>query len=57
MNVLAINQETISNKAFTEVANDVINTAECLEIEAHSSELLTMMALSILSKPKLMLHF
>lgn len=42
---LAIGQETISNKDFTEVANEVINAAESNNIEANSFELLTMMAI------------
>jgi dihydrofolate synthase / folylpolyglutamate synthase len=40
-----INQETISNKIFTEIGNEVITMAESLGINAHSQELLTMMAL------------
>lgn len=40
-----INQAPISNKFFTELANDVINMAESLNIEATTYELLTMMAL------------
>lgn len=47
---LAIGQETISNKLFTEIANEVISTAEQLEVEAHSSELLTLMALNYFVK-------
>ncbi|HVW99591.1 MAG TPA: hypothetical protein VHA52_03995, partial [Candidatus Babeliaceae bacterium] len=43
---LAINQETISNKAFTEVGNEVLAAAESLGIEANSQEILTMMALA-----------
>lgn len=42
---MGLNQETISNKSFTEIGNDVINKVEELGIEAHSSELLTIMAL------------
>ena len=54
----SINQETISNKIFTEIGNDVINMAENLKIEAHSSELLTMMATPLtLNKSRLMLQF
>lgn len=41
----AINNETISNKAFAEVANEVINTADGLDLKSGSQELLTMMAL------------
>ncbi|MBA3954582.1 hypothetical protein H0X48_04665 [Candidatus Dependentiae bacterium] len=42
---LAINHETISNKTFSEVGNEVINMAEQLNIKAHSQEILSMMAL------------
>ena len=42
---ISINNEAISNKLLTEIANDVINTAEHLNINANSSELLTLMAL------------
>ncbi len=42
---IAINNETVSNKVFTEVANEVINAAEQLEIQANTYELLTVMAL------------
>lgn len=42
---LGLNNEAISNKLFTEIANDVIATAEKLGIDAHSQEVLTMMAL------------
>lgn len=40
-----INNELIAHKAFTEIAYEVISKAEALELEAHTSELLTMMAL------------
>ena len=40
----AINNETISNKAFTELANEVINTAEAHSISATSFDILTMMS-------------
>ncbi len=42
---LSINNETIANKTFTEIGNDVINTAESLGITPNSFEVLTMMAL------------
>lgn len=42
---LAIDNEIISNKAFTELANEVINTAEAHEIKATTIEILSMMAL------------
>ncbi len=48
----AINQETISNKVFTEIGNDVINMAEELGIQAYSYELLTMMALLYFTNEK-----
>lgn len=40
-----INNETISNKTFTELGDEVINTAESLGLKPHSFEILTMMAL------------
>lgn len=40
-----INNEAISNKAFTDLANEVINTAEASGISADTLDLLTMMAL------------
>lgn len=42
---LAVNKEFISNKSFTDIANEVINVAENLGLKANSYELLTMMAL------------
>ncbi len=41
----AVNGETMSNKAFTDLANEVIATAQLNNIEATSREILTMMAL------------
>lgn len=41
----ALNLETISTKNFTDLANEVISMAETLNIQAHSLELMTMMAL------------
>lgn len=41
----AVNAETITNKLFTEVGNEVISIAEELSINANSLELLTMMSL------------
>lgn len=41
----SINKDTINNKLFTELANEVINTAETLNVKANTFELLTMMAL------------
>ncbi len=40
-----INNETISNKTFTELGDEIINTAESLGLKPHSFEILTMMAL------------
>jgi len=42
---LAINNEIISNKSFTELANEIINLADSLNIEANSLDILTMMAI------------
>ena len=42
---LVINGETISNKVFTELANEVINTAEAHSIPATTFDILTMMAI------------
>ena len=42
---LTINSEMIPNKNFAEIANEVINTAESLEITGSSQELLSMMSL------------
>lgn len=39
-----INNDAISNKQFTELANEVINMAESLKIEASTRDLLTMMS-------------
>jgi len=41
----AINKEHISNKTFTDLGNEVLNTAQNLELELNSFEILTMMAL------------
>lgn len=41
---LAINNEIISNKSFTELANEIITLSEHLGIEANSLDILTMMA-------------
>lgn len=47
---ISLDNETISNKLFTEIANEVINTAESLNIKAHSLEILTMMSLLFFKK-------
>jgi dihydrofolate synthase/folylpolyglutamate synthase len=41
----SLNNEAISNKAFTELANDVINTAQSMGLTPNSYDILTMMAL------------
>ena len=46
----SLNEETISNKNFTELANEVINTAERLDIEAHTYELLTQIAFNFFAQ-------
>lgn len=47
-----INQTTITNKVFTDLANTVINTAESLGLEATTSEILTMMGLLYFAENK-----
>lgn len=47
---ISFNNETITNKNFTEIANEVINAAEDLKLQPHSSEILTMMALLFFEK-------
>ncbi|MBA3752429.1 hypothetical protein H0X06_06630 [Candidatus Dependentiae bacterium] len=42
---ITTNLEAISNKAFTEIGNEVINMAESLQVQAYSHELLTLMSL------------
>jgi dihydrofolate synthase/folylpolyglutamate synthase len=42
---MSINDEVIANKTFTDIANEVLNTAETLELTPNSYEILTMMAL------------
>ena len=49
---LSLNNETIPNKMFTEVANEVLNCAETNGIEANSLDLLTMMAITHFVKNK-----
>ncbi len=48
----AINHEIITNKSFAEIANEVINTAESLELKTGSQELLTIMALEYFIQQK-----
>jgi len=47
---ISLDNEAISNKIFTELANEVINTAESLNIKARTSEILTMMSLVLFKK-------
>ena len=42
---IAINNESIPNKVFTEIANEVINTVETMDIKAHTIDVLTIMSL------------
>jgi dihydrofolate synthase / folylpolyglutamate synthase len=49
---LTINNEPISNKAFAEIANDIINAAEGLSLPSGAQELLTMMAFSYFAQQR-----
>ena len=49
---LTINHQAISNNAFIDIANEVIQRAEDLGLDLHSSELLTMMAILYFTKEK-----
>ena len=49
---LTISEEPVSNKEFTEAANDVINAADSLNLKCNSFELLTMMAILHFAKSK-----
>ncbi|HXW86415.1 MAG TPA: hypothetical protein VEK38_03685 [Candidatus Bathyarchaeia archaeon] len=42
---ISLNNESITNKLFTDLGNDVINTAELLNLNPHATDILTMMAL------------
>lgn len=42
---MSVNKDYISNKQFTDIANDVLNTAEQLGLTPNSSDVLTMMSL------------
>ena len=46
----ALNSETIPNKLFTEIGNNVIGTAESMGLELNTFEILTMMALMYFNK-------
>lgn len=43
--LFSLNTEIISNKTFTEIGNEVINTSETICLKANSLDILTMMAL------------
>jgi len=47
---ISINGKSIPSKLFAELGNEVINVAEDLGIEAHTSELLTMIALVVFQR-------
>lgn len=47
---LVLNNEIISNKSFTDIANEVLTMAASLEITPHALDVLTMMALVYFSK-------
>jgi dihydrofolate synthase/folylpolyglutamate synthase len=46
--LFTFNNELISNKTFTEVGNEVINTAQTIGVTPNSYDILTMMALLVL---------
>ena len=48
----SLNNVTIANKTFTDVANEVINTAETVGLALNSIEILTMMALVYFAEQK-----
>jgi dihydrofolate synthase/folylpolyglutamate synthase len=48
----SLDEETISNKIFTEFANEVINTAESLSLKANTQELLTQIAFNYFAQNK-----
>jgi len=47
---ITYNNESITNNAFTESANEVVNAAASLELDLHAKELLTMIALNYFAK-------
>lgn len=49
---LSVNKEFISNKAFTDIANEVLNTAESLGLTPNSFDALTIMALLFFQENK-----
>lgn len=48
----SLNQTTISQKVFTDIANEVINAAEQTSLNAHTSELLAVMAFCYFKQEK-----
>jgi dihydrofolate synthase/folylpolyglutamate synthase len=49
---IVVNNETISNKVFTDIANEVLTTAATLGVELYSLDLITAMALLHFSQQK-----
>ena len=49
---LSLNNETISNKSFVEIANEVINAADSIGVKANTLDILTMMAILYFNKNK-----
>ena len=49
---IAWNNETVSNKVFTDIANDVINAVTTLGLKPHALDVLTMMAFIYFSQQK-----
>ncbi|MCL4361346.1 hypothetical protein M1446_03255 [Candidatus Dependentiae bacterium] len=49
---ISLNSEAVSNKIFTEIANEVINTSENLGLQTNSNEILAMMAIMYFSQQK-----
>ncbi|HJM69042.1 MAG TPA: hypothetical protein QGF02_03790 [Candidatus Babeliales bacterium] len=47
---ISLNNEAIANKAFADLANEVINTAAKLELDPHAHDVLTMIALLYFKK-------
>jgi len=47
---IAVNSETISNKSFTDIANEVLDTAALQDVQLNSFELLTLIALTYFAR-------
>lgn len=47
---ICLHQETITNKQFTDIANEVITAADALQMNPHALEVLTMMAIVSFSR-------